>query len=108
MTRYVWHLPTLSAEQTEVYHEFLRIPALSMGLYRLPAGGTDPQSPHQEDETYYVLKGRAHIEIEGERYPAQPGDLIFVPAQAVHRFVDITEDLELLVFFAPAESHLNL
>ncbi len=30
----------------KAYLEFLRKPALSMGVYRLPAGGVDPQSPH--------------------------------------------------------------
>ena len=28
------------------YHEFLRVPALSAGLYSLPAGSIDMQQPH--------------------------------------------------------------
>ncbi|MEZ4674484.1 MAG: hypothetical protein R2932_09590 [Caldilineaceae bacterium] len=40
------------------WHEFLRVPDLSMGLYVLPAGDTDPQQPHTEDEVYYVINGR--------------------------------------------------
>ena len=39
------------------YLEFLNVPDLSMGLYILPAGGTDPQRPHTEDEVYYVVSG---------------------------------------------------
>ncbi|MCK7526822.1 MAG: cupin domain-containing protein [Ignavibacteriales bacterium] len=31
---------------------------MSMGLYVLPTGGGDPQSPHTEDEVYYVVSGR--------------------------------------------------
>jgi mannose-6-phosphate isomerase-like protein (cupin superfamily) len=31
------------------------------------------------------------------------GDVLFVPMKEPHRFHDIREDLELLVFFAPAE-----
>ncbi len=34
---------------------------------------------------------------------AFPGAVLFVEAGAQHKFVDIEEDLELLVFFAPAE-----
>ena len=45
----------------KLYLEFLKVPDLSMGLYILPAGGTDPQSPHTEDEVYYVLSGRAML-----------------------------------------------
>ena len=31
------------------YREFLRVPALSTGLYVLAAGATDMQTPHRED-----------------------------------------------------------
>lgn len=99
-----WHAAQLSAQLEDRYHEFLRIPAMSLGLYRLPAGGVDLQKPHFEDEAYYVVSGRAMIEVEGEQQPVQPGDVIFVPARADHRFRSIQEDLLLLVFFAPAES----
>ena len=44
-----------------LYHEFLRVPALSAGLYVLDAGAVDPQPPHTEDEIYHVLAGRARI-----------------------------------------------
>ena len=47
----------------KLYLEFLKVPDLSMGLYVLPAGGTDPQSPHTEDEVYYVVSGRAKIKV---------------------------------------------
>lgn len=33
------------ARAGERFHEFLRVPALSAGLYVLPVGGSDPQSP---------------------------------------------------------------
>jgi quercetin dioxygenase-like cupin family protein len=33
--------------------------------------------------------------------PVGPGDTIFVAAGVAHRFVDITEDLALVVVFAP-------
>ena len=88
---------------TDPWREILRVSDLSAGLYRLAAGATDPQAPHAEDEIYYVLAGRARLEIEGLSYAAAPGTLLYVPARARHRFVDIREDLELLVVFAPAE-----
>ena len=43
------------------YLEFLRAPWLSMGIYRLPADGSDKQLPHTEDEVYYVLQGRGRF-----------------------------------------------
>src|SRR5690348_15303743 len=83
--------------------EFLRVPSLSTGLYMLPAGATDTQEPHTEDEIYYVISGRASILVDRESRPVEAGSLIFVKATIEHRFHDITEDLRVLVIFAPAE-----
>jgi mannose-6-phosphate isomerase-like protein (cupin superfamily) len=85
------------------YFEFLRARDISLGIYELSAGAQDLQKPHKQDEVYYVLSGRAHIEVDGERQPVQSGSVIYVAKLAKHRFLDISEDLKLLVFFAPAE-----
>ena len=85
------------------YHEFLRVPDLSAGIYVLEAGADDPQSPHTEDELYYVVAGRAHVTVGGETRPIVQGSLVFVAATVPHRFHDIEERLELLVMFGPAE-----
>ncbi|HZS78570.1 MAG TPA: cupin domain-containing protein [Ktedonobacteraceae bacterium] len=85
------------------YLEFLRVPALSVGLYMLEAGATDEQQPHTEDEIYYVLSGRAIIQVGSENREVQAGSLIYVKARDEHRFHTITEDLRVLVIFAPAE-----
>src|SRR5579871_3681361 len=87
----------------KLYLEFLKVPALSMGVYTLPAGSTDPQQPHTEDEVYYVAYGRATIRVGSEEQAVVPGSIVYVPARVEHRFHDITEDLTVLVFFAPAE-----
>jgi mannose-6-phosphate isomerase-like protein (cupin superfamily) len=86
------------------YREFLRVPAMSAGLYMLAAGGTDPQSPHQEDELYYVVKGKARMRAGSEDREVGSGSVIFVAAGVEHQFYSIEEDLSVLVFFAPAES----
>lgn len=87
------------------YHEFLRVPALSAGVYVLPAGGTDAQLPHREDEIYLVAAGRAAVRVGEEDRPVGPGAIVYVPAGVAHRFHAITEELRLLVVFAPAETH---
>ena len=73
-------------------------------MYRLAAGSEDPQGPHNEDEIYHVVSGRAKIRIGEEQHPVEPGDVIYVEKLIEHKFFDITEDLELVVFFAPAET----
>lgn len=87
----------------KLYLEFLKVPDLSMGLYVLPAGGTDPQSPHTEDEVYYVVSGRAKIKVADEDREVQAGSIVYVAKNVEHRFHSIEEELTVLVFFAPAE-----
>jgi quercetin dioxygenase-like cupin family protein len=92
------------ARNGKLYHEFLRVPSMSAGLYVLPAGGTDPQKPHHEDEMYYVVRGRGRFMAGEQDWEVSTGSVIFVPAEVAHRFHNIAEELAVLVFFAPAES----
>ena len=87
----------------ELYLEFLRVPALSAGLYELAAGAHDPQSPHGEDEIYYVVEGCGQIRIGDVDHAARAGSVIFVPARAEHHFHSIEATLRILVVFGPAE-----
>jgi mannose-6-phosphate isomerase-like protein (cupin superfamily) len=96
-------LLTAAREATKPYFEFLRVPSMSLGIYTLPAAGEDPQSPHQEDEVYYVIEGRATIRVGNEDRDVSRGSVVFVPARVAHRFHSIREKVSLLVIFAPAE-----
>ena len=91
-------------DREKPYREFLRVPSMSAGVYVLPAGAIDAQKPHQEDETYYVIRGRARFTVGAEDHDVSAGGVIFVAAKVEHRFHDITEELAVLVFFAPAET----
>lgn len=96
-------LSTAARDSGEEYLEFIRRDSLSAGIYRLAAGQEDTQTPHSEDELYYVASGRARMRVGSEIAPVGAGTVIFVAAHQEHQFVDITEDLDILVFFAPAE-----
>lgn len=91
------------ADNKKLYLEFLKVPDLSMGLYILPAGGTDPQSPHTEDEVYYVGSGRGKIRVADEDRDVGAGSIVYVAKNVEHKFHSIEEELRLIVFFAPAE-----
>jgi mannose-6-phosphate isomerase-like protein (cupin superfamily) len=97
------HLISQRADSNKLYLEFLKVPDLSMGLYVLPTGGTDPQSPHTEDEVYYVISGKAQISVADETRHVQAGSIVYVEKNVAHHFHAIEEELTLLVFFAPAE-----
>jgi quercetin dioxygenase-like cupin family protein len=99
-------LPELMQQREQAgrpYLEFLRVPDLSVGLYQLPANGTDPQLPHTEDEVYYVLNGKARVRVGSEDREVRAGSLVYVMKNVEHHFHSIAESLMVLVFFAPAE-----
>lgn len=73
-------------------------------MYRLPAGASDSQTPHGEEEIYFVVSGRAQFKSGASNAEVKTGDVLFVLANEAHHFHSILEELELLVFFAPAES----
>jgi mannose-6-phosphate isomerase-like protein (cupin superfamily) len=81
------------------YLEFLNVPALSCGLYRLEAGSKDMQAPHDEDEVYFVLEGKARMRLQDSEREVRPGTLLYVGAATEHSFFEIEEDMLLLVFF---------
>ncbi len=85
----------------ELYHEFFRANRLSVGLYVLEAGATDPQTPHTEDEIYFIVSGSGTIQVAGEDRPVSAGSVIYVDEQVDHRFHSITEELKVIVVFAP-------
>lgn len=89
------------------YLEFLHVPDLSAGVYQLLVGDHDPQLPHTEDEVYYIVSGKAHIQVANEDRTVRQGSIIYVPKRVAHRFHSIEEDLIVLVFFAPAEYSLK-
>ena len=99
----VFDLDKIRAELKDepvAYREFLRVPALSCGVYRLAAGSQDMQSPHDEDEVYYVVEGKARLKLGEEIQDVRPGSVLYVRATETHSFFEIEEDMTLLVFFA--------
>jgi quercetin dioxygenase-like cupin family protein len=94
---------TYVATTSSHWREHLEVPDLSCGTYSLPAGGSDPQSPHSEDEIYVVTRGTATLWTASGAAQMGPGDVAFVPAGEEHRFVDIEEDFAVIVVFGPAE-----
>ena len=106
MTATDWQLFDLSEIRSRLrgngveYLEFLNVPALNCGIYFLPAGSTDMQAPHDDDEVYLVLSGRARMRLDDEDRAVESGSLLYISASTQHAFFEIEEDMTLLVMFA--------
>ena len=79
----------------EIVHES---EGIEIGVYVLVAPEPDRQQPHADDEVYVVLGGHGTLEIEGTTVELHPGNAVFVPAGAEHRFTGY-EELSVLVVF---------
>jgi mannose-6-phosphate isomerase-like protein (cupin superfamily) len=74
--------------------------SMSVELYA-PAG-VDPQSPHAQDELYFIHSGAGELVVDGARDAFAPGDVFFVPAGAPHRFENFSGDFAAwAVFWGP-------
>jgi mannose-6-phosphate isomerase-like protein (cupin superfamily) len=60
------------------------------------------QAPHEEDEVYMVLEGKARLKVDGQEQQVGKGMVLFVSATIEHSFFDIEEDLTLMAVFGPA------
>lgn len=60
------------------------------------------QTPHVQDEIYFVVCGRGVLFHDGKRDPFEAGDLLFVAAGTEHQFENISEDFAVWrVFYGP-------
>ena len=70
----------------------------TMKAYFYEPRGEDKQLRHDQDEVYIVIAGSGTFAIgcsedSLKRISFGPGDAIFTPAGAVHRFEDFTDDV---------------
>ena len=103
----VFRMDDLDAERAAnegAYLRFLNERTMSVGLYALDQGASDPQNPHKQDEVYVVVSGRAYLTVGDETTTVGRGSVVYVPAGMPHRFHHISEDLRVLVVFSPPES----
>ncbi|CAD0183949.1 hypothetical protein RUESEDTHA_00826 [Ruegeria sp. THAF57] len=109
-----WHIPDI-VKRTEVLETLIGTYAAAPGtpsnkhmsfhIYRLAAGEVDDQTPHLEDELYYVFSGSRKLIVNEENGTTKAielnqGDLVYVPAHAKHTF-EGPDEIVLMVFFAP-------
>lgn len=97
-----FHLPLKSTQEKiqasgKEFAEFFKHGSLVVELYK--PDRIDRQTPHTRDEVYIIAAGTGRFYNEGTNIDFSPGDFIFVPAGAEHRFVDFTDDFTTWVLF---------
>ena len=90
-------LAAVAASDDGLYGVLLEHGSMELGYYR-PLG-EDDQEAHEQDEIYIVHTGSGVFLLDGERLEFAPGDALFVPAGAAHRFIEFTDDFATWVVF---------
>ena len=62
---------------------------IALGLPLHPS----PQTPHAQDEIYFIIRGRGVLIHNSKRDAFDSGDLLFVAAGVEHQFEDVSKDL---------------
>lgn len=88
-------LATLPTDQQ--FHYPVRHGSMRVGLYSPKE--MDDQTPHTQDELYIIASGSGWFVKGGESIRFQRQDILFVEADAEHRFEHFTEDFATWVIF---------
>jgi mannose-6-phosphate isomerase-like protein (cupin superfamily) len=80
-------LPGRSSQQWPMGERFvLALAHGSMSVELYAPVELDPQTPHDQDELYFINAGHGVLAIGGQRHAFAPGDCLFVAAGVEHRF----------------------
>lgn len=94
-------LEAVASSDDDEYAILLEHGSMQLGCYK--PRRIDTQHPHDRDEIYVIQAGRGVFFLNGERRPFEPGEALFVPAGAEHRFEDFSDDFSAwVIFYGPS------
>ena len=92
-----WARQQLPGDNGEAWRVLFEHGSLEVEIYA--PRGRDPQQPHTRDEVYVVIAGSGWFRNGDDRHQFSVGDVLFVPAGAIHRFEEFSDDFATWVFF---------
>ena len=79
----------------------------SMSVEAFAPNELDRQSPHAQDELYFIQRGSGRLTIKDVVHDCTAGDAFFVAAGEPHRFTEFTHDFATwVVFWGPQGGEL--
>jgi len=65
-----------------------RAPNYALRLIEVARGGHTPDHTHWFEHENFVIEGRGTVTINGQMHEVGPGDVIYVPPDAQHQYVN--------------------
>ena len=63
-------------------------PNFALRHFTVEPGGHTPHHSHNYEHEVYVVEGAGQVEKDGARHAIRAGDVLFMPPNAVHQFVN--------------------
>lgn len=98
-------LPTPSSPGGQRFATAFQHGSMRVELYA--PRGCDPQTPHTQDELYFIARGSGNFVRGNTLTEFGPGDVLFVPAGEIHRFEKFSDDFATWVVFYGQEGGEN-
>lgn len=92
------------AKSDSFYHTFINRNNLASGVLRLEPGEKDTQTPHGNEEIYYIVRGDGFLNMAGKDYPISEAKVYFVGKNIEHKFHGNKKELVVLYFFGGLDS----
>lgn len=86
------------------FHTFLNRKNIAAGVLVLEPGEEDTQTPHDDDEVYFVIRGDGYLKIDGKDYAVSEGMAYYVQKDIPHKFFGNKKELVVLYFFSGPDS----
>lgn len=85
-------------------HNMGKTPQSESMVFTIPANfSNDHENSHRGDQIIYVIDGRATARVSGKEQEIKAGDVVTIPAGAMHTLRTGSEPLFGLTIFAPPE-----
>jgi mannose-6-phosphate isomerase-like protein (cupin superfamily) len=91
-------------KSSSYFHTFINRDSLAAGVLVLQSGEEDMQTPHENDEVYYIISGNGFLKIKDKDYKVSKDKLFFVAKNVEHCFHGNTKELKVLYFFGGPDS----
>ena len=91
-------------KSSSYFHTFINRDSLAAGVLVLQPGEEDMQTPHENDEVYYIISGNGFLKIKDKDYKVSKDKLFFVAKDVEHCFHGNTKELKVLYFFGGPDS----
>ena len=86
------------------FSTFINKNSLATGILILQSDEEDTQTPHDNDEVYFIISGNGFLKINNKDYKVSKNKLFFVEKNMKHFFYGNTRELRVLYFFGRPDS----